>query len=64
MIKINGRQFIERDYVGEIGRVGNKRLIRSACNAFWRRRGLSPDPSYREVHGRFASSGKRNKQKS
>lgn len=53
MKKINGHTFIERDYVGEIGLVGDTRLIRAACNRFLTSRGLPANE-----HGYNAPYGK------
>jgi hypothetical protein len=49
--KINGHELIECDYVGEIGKIGDTKLIRSACDVFLCSRGI-PTHSFNPSFGK------------
>jgi len=53
MKRINGVTIIERDHVGEVGYV-NAGLVRSACNAFFARRGMPTGENFRVLAAREA----------
>jgi hypothetical protein len=43
MTRINGREMLfEQDYIGDFHSI-NPRLVKKACDLFWRRRGMT-DP--------------------
>jgi len=54
MKKINGLTIIDRDDVGEFGYVNGK-LIRSACNAFFARRGIPIFNVRNEIHAQVVT---------